>query len=368
MRILVSVFSNLFTDQRVEKVCRTLHEKGYEVELIGNDWGGAPPLHRPYPVERIALKSKTLKTAYPEFNYKLAQILKKKAGGKTVLLSNDLDTLAANYLVSRQKRIPLVFDSHEIYTEMPALQGRFTQKVWRWLEKKLLPEVQYMITASESYAFWFQQKYGISKPVVIQNFPFRQQIVPNREAGSTKIIMYQGAINPSRGLDKIIPAMALIPDAHLWIAGAGPKLVEYQQFSKTLGLAERIKFLGSASPHELRGITLKADVGLSIEENNGESYYYSLPNKVSDYIQARIPVVVSDFPEMKKIVNSYQVGVTIDHHAPEELSRKIRMVLNKGKDFYKEHLEVAAKHLCWENEALKLLQLFDKVRTENFKQ
>lgn len=366
MRVIVSVFSNLYTDQRVEKVCRTLHENGYDVHLIGNTWGGTPTLDRPYKVDRIGLKSKTLKTGYPEFNIKLHRRISELYDSRTILLSNDLDSLLPNYLISRQKKIPLVFDSHEIYTEMPALQNRFTQKVWRILEKQLLPRLRYMMTASDSYAEWFQRKYSIKKPEVVQNFPRRVSELSACTSMDYKVIIYQGAINPSRGLDKVIPAMALIPEAQLWIAGAGPKLADYKALAEALNLTERVKFLGVLKPEDLRSVTATADVGLSIEENNGESYYYSLPNKISDYIQARIPVVVSDFPEMKKIVAQYGVGEIIDNHTPEELSGKIQSVLNNGKSFYAENLEHAAHELCWEREAVKLLRVFDQVVKENF--
>ena len=61
MKVLVSVFNNLSTDQRVEKVCRTLAENGFSIELIGNKLGGLPVLKRDYPVYRIVLKSKILR-------------------------------------------------------------------------------------------------------------------------------------------------------------------------------------------------------------------------------------------------------------------------------------------------------------------
>ena len=67
-------------------------------------------------------------------------------------------------------------------------------------------------------------------------------------------------------------------------------------------------------------------MGLSIEENNGLSYYYSMPNKVSDYIQQRVPVVVSDFPEMRKVVDRFNAGEKIASH--DQLSFKIETVLN----------------------------------------
>lgn len=365
MRILASVFSNLLTDQRVEKVCQTLHDAGYQVELIGNNWGGLPEVRRPYPVSRLYLKSKTLKLAYSEFNYRLYREILKKADNQTILLANDLDALAANFLAARKHGIPLVYDSHEIYTEMPSVQNRFTQKVWRLAEKKMIHKIEYMMTASNSYADWFVKKYGIERPVVVQNFPKRAEF---SQSGSkkNKIILYQGAINPSRGLDKIIPAMKLLPDAELWIAGSGPKLNEYQALTKNLGLDHKITFFGALKPQDLQEITLKADVGLSIEENNGESYFYSLPNKISDYIRCGVPIVVSDFPEMKKIVNQYGVGEIIRDHSEQELAEKITKVLNNDREFYQDNLKKAATDLCWENEVPKLLQLFHKLETENF--
>ena len=364
MRIIVSVFNNLYTDQRVEKVCKTLSQNGYKIELIGNNWRGLPPFTRNYPVTRLQLRSKILRFAYLEFQYELYQHLLKTADSNCILLSNDLDTLLPNFLVSKKLGIPLVFDSHEIFTEMPSVAGRFSQKIWRILEKKVLPNIQYMMTASENYADWFVKTYKILRPVVVQNFPLFRENSKNTGLNEQKILIYQGVINPSRGLDKLIPAMAEIPNAKLWIAGDGPKKTEYEQLTKKLGLEKNIEFLGQIFPEKLREITQRADVGLSIEENNGLSYYFSLPNKISDYIQARVPVVVSEFPEMKKIVNEFQVGETISNHS--ELAEKIKKVLEKAPEFYFENLAKAAAQLCWEKEEPKLLDLFRKVREENF--
>jgi len=368
MKIIVSVFNNLYTDQRVEKICRTLHENGYEILLIGNSWDGLPEMSRPYPFKRIVLKSKNLKIAYPTFNRKLYKEILKNADKNTILLSNDLDTLPANYLVSKKLKIPLVFDSHEIFTEMPSVKGRFVQKIWRFLERKAVPKLKYMMTASESYAKWFEKTYEIEKPVVVRNFPLKIENQNSTETeNNPKIILYQGAINPSRGLDKIIPAMKWIENAELWIAGKGPKFDEYIALSKKLHLEDKVKFLGKIVPEKLREITKKADVGLSIEENNGLSYYYSLPNKVSDYIQAGIPIVVSGFPEMKKIVETFHIGEIIDNHSEEELITKISKVLQDGKNFYQQNLSLASEQLCWENEEPKILALYGKVVRENFR-
>jgi len=224
------------------------------------------------------------------------------------------------------------------------------------------------MTASESYAKWFEKTYQIEKPIVVQNFPLKIDYHHNlKTENNPKIIIYQGVINPSRGLDKVIPAMMNIENAELWIAGKGPKFDEYLKLSKKLHLENKVKFLGRIIPEKLREITAKADVGLSIEENNGLSYYYSLPNKVSDYIQARVPVVVSGFPEMRKIVETYDIGEIIENHSQKELAAKISEVLHKGKSFYQKNLNLAAEQLCWENEKSKILSLFGKAVQENFR-
>lgn len=361
MKVLVSVFNNLFTDQRVEKVCQTLYDNGYEIELIGNNWGGSPEMKRNYPFSRIELKSKILRYAYIEFQRKLYLKLLDKVTENTILLSNDLDTLLPNYLVSKKLKLPLVFDSHEIFTEMPSVNGRFTQKIWRALESFIVPKINFMMTASESYADWFHKTYDIERPIVVQNFPLKKDNFQDYNLISEpKIILYQGAINPSRGLDKMIPAMKYIENAEFWIAGDGPKKEEYISLTKDLGLENKVKFLGKITPEKLRTITQNADVGLSIEENNGLSYYFSMPNKISDYVMARVPVVVSDFPEMRKVVDYFHVGEKIENY--DQLPEKINSVLKNGKEFYSANLEIAANQLCWENEVPKITALFEKVQ------
>lgn len=364
MRVIVSAFSNLYTDQRIEKVCQTLYEQGYQVELIGNDWNDARTIERPYPVEKISLKSKTLRWAYLEFNFKLYKRLKKLADRNTILHANDLDALLPNYWVSHRLKIPFVYDSHELFTEMPSLNGRWTQKIWQGLEYYLMPKIVYMITTSHSYAQWFRKKYKKS-PIVLQNFP-RYSTTPPRQTleKERNIIIYQGVINPSRGIDKAINAMQYIDNAVLKIVGDGPKKYDYEKLVLSKGLENKVYFLGKLSPRELQKLTSTADVGLSIEENGGFSYLYSLPNKISDYIQARIPLVSSNFPEMSKIHQQYTVGEQITSHRPKVIAQAIQKILARGKEYYLSDLETAAQHLCWEREEPKLIELYNKVLRE----
>lgn len=358
-KIIVSAFSNLYTDQRIEKVCRTLHENGYSIELIGNTWGGNEKLSRPYPVSKIQLISKSLKTAYFEFNWKLYRELKKKVDKETIFYANDLDALLPNYLIAKKMQIPLIFDSHEIFSEMPAIRGKMSQKLWRYLEKKVLPDLELMITASSGYADWFKKRYGI-QAAVVQNAPRKFDFDYEIPDNIPNIILYQGVINPFRGIDKAILAMHYLENVIFKIAGDGPRKKEYEQLVIKENLQDKVVFLGKLLPEDLRKVTLTADCGMSIEENGGESYYYSLPNKVLDCIQARVPLILSDLPEMQKIKDQYDIGEIIKDHNPENIARTIQIVLNKGRRNYLPELEKASAILCWENEEIRLLEVMKR--------
>jgi glycosyltransferase involved in cell wall biosynthesis len=362
-KVLTSAFSNLYTDQRIEKVCRTLHENGYEIELIGNNWGGEEKMERPYPFSRIPIISKTLKTAYFEFNWKLYYELKKKADENTILHANDLDALLPNYLLSKKLNIPLVFDSHEIFSEMPAVQGKMSQKLWRYLQNKIVPDLKFMITASGSYGKWFENKYGI-KPIIVQNAPRKINFSIEIPENNPKIFLYQGAINPFRGIDKAILAMHHLENVVFKIAGDGPRRKDYEDLVLKENLQDKVQFLGKLLPEDLRKITLTADVGMSIEENGGESYEFSLPNKVLDCIQARVPLILSPLPEMINIKNQFDVGEIIENHESENIAKAINLILNKGRKNYQPELEKASDILCWENEEVKLLEVFEKASND----
>jgi glycosyltransferase involved in cell wall biosynthesis len=105
--------------------------------------------------------------------------------------------------------------------------------------------------------------------------------------------------------------------------------------------------------------TASADLGAHPILNTSANHYYCLPNKIFEYIQAEIPVAVSNFPEMQKIVDTYQIGVTFNPEDPKDIAAKIQACL--GSPTYRENLRQAKAILNWENEAKALLTLYQTV-------
>jgi glycosyltransferase involved in cell wall biosynthesis len=146
----------------------------------------------------------------------------------------------------------------------------------------------------------------------------------------------------------------------LWILGDGDIKQKLVRMVRKHGLQEKVHFFGKVPMDALWQYTAAADVGISLEEDLGLNYQYALPNKLFDYIQARLPVVISDLPEMKAIVTRYNIGKILEERTPQKLATTIHEVLTTmpgNKEFYS-NIELAARELCWEKEEDKLVSLF----------
>ncbi len=296
---------------------------------------------------------------YAEYNFRLFCFL--LFAKSDILLSNDLDSLTANYLAARLKRVPLVYDSHEYFTEVPELIERpHVQKIWEWLERKMLPNVNYAYTVCDSIANIYRKKYGIDFKVV-RNLPQTQKLKSHKKESDKKLILYQGAVNVARGLEQAILAMKYIEGAELVIAGNGDIRAKLEELVKAEKLENKVRFTGRLPLEKLTELTVQADLGLSIEEDLGLNYRFALPNKLFDYIQAQVPVLVTDLPEMTAVVKKYNIGAVTSSLEPKQLSENIKEALfnQEKRKIWKENLPAAAKELVWENEEKVLIQLFE---------
>jgi glycosyltransferase involved in cell wall biosynthesis len=199
---------------------------------------------------------------------------------------------------------------------------------------------------------------------VIRNLPFRKLAKAAPEfrlrKQSEKIILYQGVLNMGRGLEMAIKAMQYTENTVLVIIGQGDVETELKELTRSLGLAERVTFTGRISPDKLFDYTVQADLGISLEEDLGLNYRFALPNKVFDYIQAGVPLLVSDLPELKSLVLQYDVGAINNSKTSAELGVLFNHILGDEAKIqaWKLNLKKAAAELCWENEEQKLVNLY----------
>ena len=371
MKIILSVTNDLVTDHRVNRVALSLVKLNYDVTLIGRRLNKSLPVNkRPYKTKRIKLLFNKGPLFYAEYNIRLFfYLLFKKFD---VFVANDLDTLPANYCVSVIRNKILVYDSHEYFTEVPELINRnFPRKVWLSIESFILPKVKYSYTVCESIANEYHTKYGIEMKVV-RNIPVYEKrdikgnsvsVANATDNSDKKIILCQGAVNIGRGIEYVIKAMKYIDNAVFVVIGDGDILEELMNLTKQINMQAKVVFINRIPINELYNYTLQADIGICFYENLGLSYYYTLPNKLFDYIHANVPVLASSIPEIKKIINDYNIGITVDNLEPEYIAEKIKIMLDdkERRKIWKRNCKNAAKELCWEEEEKKLLDLYREI-------
>lgn len=363
-RVSVAVTNDLIADNRVHRTCLSLVEAGYEVTLTGRRYRDTPAVNpRPYKMHRMHLLFRKGPLFYAEYNLRL--FFRLLFSRPAIILSNDLDTLPGCVAAASLTRTTVVYDSHEYFTEVPELAGRpQIRKIWKWLEKILVPRVQAAYTVCDSIAEIYSSEYGIRFDVV-RNLPLPVNLetrnAADRLVSERPSIIYQGALNLGRGLENAIKAMELIPEADLILAGSGDKEKELKEIAAGI-TSKNVFFKGRVPLEELADLTRSASLGISIEEDLGLNYRYALPNKLFDYLQAGIPVVVSNLPEMRKIVEHYQVGLIAGSNLPENLAETFRKALLDPvlRKSWEPGLNQAAKELSWENEKQWVLEIFTR--------
>jgi glycosyltransferase involved in cell wall biosynthesis len=155
--------------------------------------------------------------------------------------------------------------------------------------------------------------------------------------------------------------MNYLPNARLLLVGAGEEWEAAKRIASGREPANQI-IVWPKQPYErLRQLTASADVGLSLDKGIHMNYYFSLPNKLFDYIHAGIPVVASPLPEVRAVVNEYEVGVIIDDWSPERIADAVNQVLDKGKASYAERLQIAAERYNWQRETVAIKEVVQKV-------
>ncbi len=366
---VVTVSNDLATDNRVNRTCNVLKESGYTVVLVGRKRKNSLPLKsQEHRCVRLNLLFNKGPFFYSELNIRLLFFL--LFSKIDLIFANDLDTLPASFIAHKLKRrSKIVYDSHELFTEAPELEGRFVKKIWERIEKLILPKLDHIITVNDSIAEIFKSKYR-KTIIVIRNVSEKfdwSELKSKKDIGipeDKELIIVQGSgLNIDRGIEEAILAMQLIDNAILLIVGDGDVIPNAKELVKTHQLETKVLFFGKRPYKELMQFTRHASIGLALDKPKSLNYRFALPNKLFDYIQANTAVICSNLIEIQKIVEKYKIGISIETISPEAIAETINGLLeNKEKlSAYQENCKKAAEVENWENEKVKLKVLLKQV-------
>ena len=362
-KICLVFLGNPFQDSRITNLSNSLREDGFSVSVIGFDWFSLKENHieKKLKIFRI-YKTKFSLLFYLQYNLILfKELLKADAH---IFFAEDFYTLPLVTFFAKLKSAKVFYNSREIYAYIGGLHSRPNlQRVITSIERFFIKKVDLVMTTGEMDSEFLEKFYSLPKTTVVRNIPLYQKPTSKVDfrkqygiASDKMILLYQGVIIPGRGIPIIIEALAKLPNAILVLLGDGDQKENYLNHAKKFGVENRVIFAGSFKQNELINYTAAADVGLSLIENISISYYHALPNKLFEYIMAELPVLSSNLPQMKNIVDTYQVGEVINIDSSDE----IVAVINKwftDKELlatYKRNCLPASKELNWQTEYRRL--------------
>ena len=363
-RIYFTVTNDLSYDQRMQRICTSLAEKGYSVTLVGRKLPASLPLtdtsagSAQFRQKRIRCWFNRSRWFYAEYNTRLfLYLLFKKMDA---ICAIDLDTILPCLRISQWKKIPRIYDAHELFTELKEVMTRpAVQRAWMRIEKKTVPKFKWGYTVSDGIATEFNRRYNVNY-ATIRNMPLLQEeeitIVTER------YILYQGAVNEARGLEYLIPAMQWVK-TKLMICGDGNYMEQAKNLVREYRLEDKIELTGMLTPGQLRKISRQAYIGVAVPEKEGLNQWLALPNKFFDYIHAGLPQVTMNYPEYQAINSQYEVAILIDTHDPKRIADALNNLLVDDVLYQrlKQNCLAARQQLNWQQEEKKLLAFYQSV-------
>ena len=346
----------------MQRICSTLADAGYDINLIGVRSGSSLPLsNKNYKQTRLRVWFNKGKLFYAEYNIRLFFfLLFKKAD---CICAIDLDTILPCYYISKLKGVIKVYDAHEYFSQLDEVVSRpAIYRFWHGIEKRMIPKFKNGYTVCESLAEEFKKNYGADYKV-IRNVPLLNEI--STPINQEQVVIYQGAVNRGRGLEKLILAMAAV-NTSLWVCGNGNFMEEIKAVVEKNNLSGKIVFFGMLEPAELKKKTAQAYIAINPFERTGLNQYLSLSNKFFDYIHAEIPQVTMNYPEYRRINDQSRIAELIDDLDPATISIAINKLL-QDKDLYlqlKQNCLKAKQELNWQKEKTKLIHFYGQLFNE----
>jgi glycosyltransferase involved in cell wall biosynthesis len=287
----------------------------------------------------------------------------------------------STWFLPKKKKPRLIYDSHEfeIGRNSEGKRSNFAKWIIPKVEKFLMKKCAFNIMVNDSIANEVQKIHKLKeRPIVVRNMPNywvidddicvkrRKEICEYLQVSmDTFIVMYHGGVMRSRGIEALLTLLQENKSVVAVVLGDGETsyLDKLRQMAKQLQVSDRVLFHEAVQVDVLWQYIGAVDVGMITIPPVTKSYYFMLPNKFFENIQSLTPMICSNFPEVSKIVNKYDIGMLVN---PENINEIIDAVekMQTNKDMYnkfKSNLKRAKEELCWENEREVVKEAYAKI-------
>jgi hypothetical protein len=375
--VLILVFSNLRHDARVSRQVDWLKKRfrttivcfgcdDNDVEVIQIQQTKLNPLRKVLLGAALLLRWYSLAyTLFHDYGKTIAELKKRKWD---LVVANDIDTLPAAFAVRGSGKV--LFDAHEYaprHFEDKTIWRIFFQPFYLYLCRTFIPRTDAMLTVGKGLADEYAKEFGVD-PLIITNAPRHQNISPTTVRPDKIRLIHHGIANASRRLELMIDTMALLDERFtldmilMTSEYASGQTRTYIETLKQRALKNpRIRILPAVKSNEIVGVLNHYDLGVFILPPINFNYANTLPNKLFDFIQARLGIAIGPTPEMAAIVKRYNIGVVSKDFTAASLAEKLNNLSHEDVTRFKNNAMIAAAELNAEKNEQRLNALLEKI-------
>jgi len=284
-----------------------------------------------------------------------------------IFFAHDLAMLPVARLASQRSGAKLIYDSHELYSEQE-FSAREKQR-WTEIEAKHIRACDAVITVNPSIAKELERRYGLHGVNVIYNAERSRRSLERKGlfhrafelSPDQKVILFQGGLLAGRNLEVLVEAMGHVrnPILNLVILGDGQLSAPLKRLVEKLGLSDRVHLHPAVPQEQLLAFTASADAGVIPYQPNCLNNYYCTPNKLFEFIAAGVPIVASDLPELRRMIQTHRIGLVGDMSTAEKTAQLIDDFFGDSERLqgWRRQTLMARQTVCWEEEEKKLISL-----------
>ncbi len=284
-----------------------------------------------------------------------------------LIIAHHIYLLPIAFKIAEHCGAKVVLDAHEYYTEIyndSFLWRLFMKKYFVWLSENNINRCSCVIAVNESMKDLYEKNFNINADY-ITNASEYVKIEPKKvDSGNIKII-HHGLASRSRKLELMVEMCKYLEPRF----SVTFMIVEISVFSrlyvkklkKIASKFKNITFLNPVAGNEVVKFGNNFDIGLFFMPPSNINEEYSLANKFFQYVQSRLMLAVSPLPEMKRLIDEYNIGIYSQGYNPELLAKKINKLSAEDIHNYKLNSDKCAYELSSEKNMKKFLNILEKL-------
>lgn len=377
-KVLILCYSNLASDPRVQRQIAALQDFDIEACAKGDTGISSIPFYQIYETPGFSLTRKLKRLlqfffrrykSYYWDDYKKTIVDELSSKKYDVIIANDIKTLPLALCIA-EGYSKVYFDSHDYHPlefNDEFFWRAFVKPYINFLCKNYIPKAAAFSTSSQSIAEGYNKYIGIL-PYVITNATQYYNLEPSAPSNEEIKLIHHGAAIKGRKIEVMIETMKHLEKKYsLYLMLTGKGTGYYNELKKAASGYSNIFFVDPVPFKDIISTINKYDIGFYCLASSNFNNRNLLPNKIFEFVQARLCVVVSPTYEMVKLVNDYKLGVVSSGFTPEEMANAIKTLSAETIMQYKQNSNLASKMLTSEPNLEKIHSIVSDLATSNDK-